>query len=372
VPEGPSIRLVPQVGRVPSMVVPLDASGEARFKDLMDGLALVDMHQHTMVMPESIDEFVRYADSHDYTWGYDAARAGRWSLVGVACNMMGVAHVEEGSYLKFADLVDEIALLQTDLARRDDVRLVRHVRDAQEAQRAGQLGILVVAEHVALGDQPYRVEVLYGLGVRLAGLTYTRKSPVGSGQNEDNDEGLTPVGREVVRRMNRVGMVIDLSHAGQRTALQAIEASQAPVVFSHNAAYSLRASRRTRRDEELLACVKKGGLVCVTAVPNSLSDDPQQDINCVLDHYDYLVQLLGEDHVGIGTDSVVGDHVGFTRALFLPPDAPLPPAPYLDGLESPADGSNIVRGLIARGYSDGAIRKIAGQNALSLLRRVIG
>jgi membrane dipeptidase len=372
VPQENGIRLVPQVGRVPSMVVPLDASGEARFKDLMDGLPLVDMHQHTLVMPESIDEFVRYADSHDYTWGYDAARAGRWSLVGVACNMMGVAHVKEGSYLEFADLVDEIALLQSDLARRDDVRLVLHVRDAEDAQRAGQLGILVVAEHVALGDQPYRVEVLYGLGVRLAGLTYTRRSPLGSGQNEDNDDGLTPVGREVVRRMNTVGMLIDLSHAGQRTALQAIEASQEPVVFSHNAAYSLRASRRTRRDEELLACVKKGGLVCVTAVPNSLSDDPQQDINCVLDHYDYLVQLLGEDHVGIGTDSVVGDHVGFTRALFLPPGAPPPPAPYLDGLESPADGSNIVRGLIARGYSDAAIRKIAGQNALSLLRRVIG
>jgi membrane dipeptidase len=286
--------------------------------------------------------------------------------------MVGVAHVEEGSYLKFADLVDEIGLLQTDLSRRDDVKLVLCAEHAAEAQRAGKLGVLVVAEHVALGDQPYRVDVLYGLGVRLAGLTYTRKNPLGSGQNEDNDEGLTPVGREVVGRMNSVGMVIDLSHAGQRTALEAIEASAAPVVFSHNAAYRLRASRRTRRDEELIACAKKGGLVCVTAVPNSLSDDPQQDINCVLDHYDYLVQLLGDDHVGIGTDTVVGDHVGFTRALFLPPDAPPPPAPYLNGLESPADGSNIVRGLIARGYSDSAIRKIAGQNALGLLRRVIG
>src|SRR5207248_4438620 len=167
-------------------------------------------------------------------------------------------------------------------------------------------------------------------------------------------------------------MVIDLSHAGQRTALDAIEASAAPVVFSHNAAHRLRATRRTRQDEELLACARKGGLVCVTAVPNSLSDDPAQDINCVLDHYEYLVQLLGEDHVGIGTDSVVGDHVGFTRALFLPPDAPPPPAPYLDGLESPADGANIVRGLIARGYSDAACCKIAGQKALGLLRRVIG
>lgn len=367
-----AFQLVKQVGRVPSMVVPLDAAQEARFEHLMSEIALVDMHQHTMVMPESISDFGAYAESHDYTWGYEAARAGRWSVVGIACNMVGVAKVEEGSYLAFADLVDEIALLQADIARRDDVVLVRRTADAEQARAEGKLGILIVAEHVALADQPYRVDVLYGLGTRLAGLTYTRKSPLGSGQNEDDDDGLTPLGREVVRRMNELGMVVDLSHAGQRTALDAIEVSAAPTVFSHNAAYTLRQSRRTRHDEELQACAEKGGLICVTAVPNSLSDDPRQDINCVLDHYDYLVQLVGEDHVGIGTDSVVGDHVGFTRALFLPPGAPPPPAPYLNGLESPADGFNIVRGLIARGYSDATIRKIAGQNALSLLRRVIG
>jgi membrane dipeptidase len=369
---GPGIRLAKQVGRVPSMVVPLDADQEARFNALMADLDLVDMHQHTMVMPESVSDFRAYAESHDYTWGYEAARAGRWSVVGIACNMVGVAKVEEGSYLAFSDLVDEIALLLVDLARRSDVMVVRNVTDAEQARAAGKLGILLVAEHVALADQPYRIDVLYGLGVRLAGLTYTRKSPLGSGQNVDDDTGLTPLGREVVRRMNDVGMIVDLSHAGQRTALDTIEVSEAPTLFSHNAAFTLRQSRRTRRDEELRSCAEKGGLICVTSVPNSLSDDPRQDINCVLDHYDYLVQLVGEDHVGIGTDSVVGDHVGFTRALFLPPDAPPPPAPYLNGLESPADGFNIVRGLIARGYSDDAIRKISGQNALTLLRRVIG
>jgi membrane dipeptidase len=366
------IKLAAQVGRVPSMTVPLDASQEARFEQLMADIDLVDMHQHTMVMPESVDDFVAYADSHDYTWGWDAARAGRWSIVGVACNMVGVAHVPEGSYLAFSDLVDEIALLHTEIACRSDIVVVRRLADALEARRAGKLGVLIVAEHLALADQPYRVEVLYGLGVRLAGLTYTRTSSLGSGQNEDHDEGLTELGREVVRRMNDVGMLIDLSHAGQRTALDVIEASADPVIFSHNAAYSLRATRRTRKDEELRACADRGGLICVTAVPNSLSDDPRQDINCVLDHYDYLLRLVGEEHVGIGTDSVVGDHVGFTRALFLPPDAPPPPAPYLDGLESPADGYNIVRGLIARGHSDATIRKIAGQNALNLLRQVIG
>jgi membrane dipeptidase len=209
--------------------------------------------------------------------------------------------------------------------------------------------------------------------VRLAGLTYTRRSALGDGQNEHSDAGLSELGREVVGRMNQVGMLIDLSHAGQRTALEAMEASEAPVIFSHNAAHRLRPTRRTRQDEELQACAARGGVVCVTAVPNSLSDDPRQDINCVLDHYDYLVNLLGVDHVGIGTDTVVGDHVGLTR-LLMQRDAggPPPPAPYLDGLESPADGTNIVRGLIARGYSDEQIGKLAGQNVLDLLRRVIG
>src|SRR5439155_16579782 len=83
-------------------------------------------------------------------------------------------------------------------------------------------------------------------------------------------------------------------------------------------------------------------------------------------------KLVGIDHVGIGTDTQVGDHVGFHRVL-LGRNAPDSlPAAYLDGLESPADGSNIIRGLIARGYEDNAIRKIAGQNALDFFRRTIG
>jgi membrane dipeptidase len=168
-------------------------------------------------------------------------------------------------------------------------------------------------------------------------------------------------------------MVIDLSHAGVRTALDAIEHSRAPVVFSHNAAKAIWPTNRTRGDEELLACARKGGLIGVTAVPNSLSDDPAQDINCVLDHYDYLVKLVGEDHVAIGTDTIVGDHVGFHKvALGRDTAGRRFPAPYLNGLESPADGKNIIRGLIARGYSDEQIRKIAGQNALDLFSRVVG
>ena len=366
----PVVPLAAQINRVPSMVVPLDAHEEVRFERLMDGLLSIDMHQHTMVMPRDLRDAYAYAASYDYVWGYDAIREGRWSTVGAACNMSALMRGVDGSFIAFDELVVEIALMLADVRLQSGGGAIARVADIERAHQAGAIGVLPVAEHLALGDQPHRVDVLYGIGVRMAGLTYARRSQLGDGQNEVTDAGLSELGREVIRRMNDVGMLIDLSHAGQRTALDAIAASAAPVIFSHNAAYQLRPTGRARKDEELLRCVERGGMVCVTAVPNSLSDNPAQDINCVLDHFDYLVRLVGVDHVGIGTDSTIGDHVGFTR-LLMRSDS-LAPAAYLNGLESPADGPNLVRGLIARGYTDAQIRQIAGQNLLDLLRRVIG
>jgi membrane dipeptidase len=366
------VRLALQVGRVPSMIVPLDASDEIRFQRLLSDLLLIDLHQHTMVMPADLADAYAYATSHAFTWAYDAIRAGRWSTVGAACNMAALMRGVDGSFVAFDDLRDEIALMLTDLARQPGVVAVASAADIERAHQAGAVGVLPVAEHLAIGDQPQRVEVLYGMGVRMAGLTYARGGQIGDGQNEASNRGLSEFGREVVRRMNAVGMLIDLSHAGQRTALEAIQVSEAPTVFSHNAAHQLRPTSRARKDEELQACVARGGMVCVTGVPNALSDESTQDINCVLDHYDYLVKLVGVDHVGIGTDTTVGDHVGFTRLLMRQPGAPVPPALYLNGLESPADGANLVRGLLARGYCDADIRKLAGHNVLNLLRRVVG
>jgi membrane dipeptidase len=171
--------------------------------------------------------------------------------------------------------------------------------------------------------------------------------------------------------MNDLGMAIDLSHASFLTAMDAIQFSRTPVAFSHNAAYTLRPTIRSRKDEELAACAQKGGLIAITAVPNSLSDDPEQDIECVLDHYDYMVKLVGVDYVAIGTDTTIGDHVDFHRKIMGRDGPGQLPAPYLNGLESPADGKNIIRGLLQRGYSDADIKKIAGGNALAFFRRVM-
>jgi membrane dipeptidase len=365
-----------QVNRVPSMVVPLDGEQQRRFERLMDSITMVDMHEHPMVLTEDVHYLGAYFRSHRYQWAYEGVRQGGWTGVATANGLSCGANASEGSFARFEDLLEEVALMQADLAKHKDVVRITCTDDITNARQRGAIGFLPTVEHLALGHELHRVDVLYGVGVRLAGLTYMRKTYVGDGQNDRTDCGLSELGVEVVRRMNDLGMVIDLSHAGSRTALEAIEHSQAPVVFSHNAAYAIWPTARTRRDEDFIACANKGGLVCVTAVPNSLSNDPHQNINCVLDHYDYLVKLVGVEHVGIGTDTLVGDHVGFHKlgaarraASGLPSEFP---AAYLDGLESPADGKNIIRGLIARGYSDTDIARIAGLNAIDLLRGTIG
>jgi membrane dipeptidase len=366
--------LAAQVGRVPSMVVPLDREQELRFERLMDDLLMLDMHQHVQVLPEPMDDLFEYLREREYAWGYEAARAGGWSTVTTASGLSTIGFTPELSFVEHADLVTEIALMLADVAHQGEaVVTVRRADHVVAARQRGVLGLLPTVEHLAMGAHLHHIDVLYGLGVRLAGLTYSKKTYVGDGQFERSDGGLSDLGIVAVERMNDLGMIVDLSHAGPKTALEAIERSRVPVIFSHNAARAVWPTARTRDDADFVACAERGGLVCVTAVPNSLSSAPDQDINCVLDHYDYLVRLVGVDHVGIGTDTMIGDHVGFHKvALYRGVTGRPFPAPYLNGLESPADGKNIIRGLIARGHDDTAIRKIAGLNALDLIRRVVG
>ncbi len=371
---GSRFTLAAQVERVPSMVVPLDREQELRFQRLMDTLVMIDMHQHPQVLTERMGDLLDYFRNREYAWGYDAVRAGGWTTVGTANVLSAIGFAPETSYIEFSDLVTEIALMLADMVRHGDgVAKISRADDILAAKQRGVIGFLPTVEHLAMGAHLHRIDVLYGMGVRLAGLTYSRRALVGDGQFERTDCGLSDLGMAAVERMNGLGMVIDLSHAGTRTALEVIEHSRVPVVFSHNAAKAIWPTNRTRGDEELKACADKGGLICITAVPNSLSDAADQDINCVLDHYDYMVKLVGIDHVGIGTDTLVGDHVGFHKtALGRDVVGRQFPALYLSGLESPADGKNIIRGLIARGYDDEAIRKVGGQNALDLLRHVVG
>lgn len=366
-------QLAKQVNRVPSMSLPLDAAGENRFQNLMEDIIMIDLHEHPMVCTEPMDDLVEYLRYGQYEWGYEAIRHGGWTAVATANVFRGMMATTEMSHVTFADLADEIGMMVADARlNSDNVAVVTSADEILAAKQTGKIGVFPTVEHLAISDALHRVDVLYSMGVRMAGLTYNLQNSIGCGLTESRDSGITDFGAAVIERMNDLGMAVDVSHAGYKTASDAIERSKAPIIFSHNASHSLRPTWRTRKDDELIACAKRGGLVAVTAVPNALSDSPTQDIGCVLDHYDYLVNLVGVDHVGIGTDTLIGDHVGYHRKMMGRGLFGGMPAPYLNGLESPADGKNLIRGFITRGYSDVDIRKLAGGNALNFIRRVVG
>ena len=361
---GNSITLAKQVVEGRSNAVTLDAGQEKRFQGLVENVTMIDLHQHPMVKPEDPSRYMEYLRSGDYEWGYEAIRHGGFTAVGTANVYRGMLNAEDMSFIRFEDLLDEIGLMLSDVGRNDEVVKVSNSDEIEAAKQQRKVGILPTVEHLAIGNELQHVDVLYNAGIRLAGMTYRRKSYIGDGHLERNDGGLSLFGIEVIQRMNELGMVVDLSHASFRTAMDAIEFSEVPVAFSHDGSYTLGlkqgggeyAAGRLRRDEELLACAKKGGIIGVTVQPSVISSwGSELSLDLLLDHYDYMVKLLGIDHVAIGTDSSIDVRTsGFVR-----------------GVDSPAEGKNIIRGLITRGYSDDDILKITGGNALTFFRRVM-
>ena len=360
-----SIPMAKQVIPAQSIAVALDKDQERRFQRLVEETTMIDLHQHPMVKPENPSHLLEYLHGDIYEWGYEAVRHGGFTAVGTANVYRGMLHTDEMSFIRFEDLIDEIGMMLSDIRRHDGVVKVGNASDIEAAKQHGNVGFLPTVEHLAIGNELQRVDVLYNAGIRMAGLTYRRRSSIGDGQHERTDGGLSLFGIEVVQRMNEVGMVVDLSHASFRTAMDAIEFSQAPVAFTHDGSYTLGqrqgggeyAAGRLKKDEELVACAQKGGIVGVTVQPSVIrSWGSELSIERLLDHYDYMVNLLGIDHVAIGTDSGIG-----ARGLGA-----------ISGLESPAEGKNIIRGLITRGYSDADIIKITGGNALAFFRMVMG
>jgi len=209
-------------------------------------------------------------------------------------------------------------------------------------------------------------------------LTFNSRNYVGDGCGERTDSGLSYFGLDVVERMNKVGVMIDLSHCGDKTTLDTIEASKDPVLFNHTGARSLHQKcKRLKTDEAMKALAEKGGLMGVSAVPNQLSNAKRQGIQDMLNHIDYAVKLIGIDHVAIGLDNVFGDQVAHHRAgaktvFFLSRVGQELNADYMEGIESPEEWPNITRGLVSRGYSDQEIEKIIGGNALRIVEQVVG
>ena len=252
----------------------------------------------------------------------------------------------------------------------DDFIQVQGVEDVHRAKREGKLAVSFDLEGMdALNGDLGMVDVYYKLGVRQMLFAYNRNNKAGGGCH-DEDIGLTPFGREVIREMNRVGMLVDGSHCGYRTTMQAMEASTAPVIFSHSNARRLCDHERNIRDDQIKACAATGGVIAVTGVGRFLGPKGPV-VEHLVEHIDHMVELVGPRHVGLGMDSVLKQK---------PPNAPFtgnraywPERQYPDsgtGYVDPEAWPRITQALLDRGYDEAAIRGILGENFLRVAGQV--
>jgi membrane dipeptidase len=186
---------------------------------------------------------------------------------------------------------------------------------------------------------------------------------------EPTNAGLSLYGKELIRRMNDLGMVVDLAHVGERTELEAIEASRHPVIASHSNAHARVPTYQNKKDDVVRALAAKGGVIGITAFPRLL--EPEPTLDTLLDHVNHMVALVGDDHVAIGTDFSEGwSESPLHRKRLIEIDGRI--YDYPKGLDSVTKFPNIARGLVARGYSVAAVERILGGNLMRVFQTVMG
>jgi len=241
----------------------------------------------------------------------------------------------------------------------------------------------IINTQLSRGMQENLLDLLdsaYYLGLRMLMLTYNKMNLIGGGCGERTDIGISNYGAQVITKLNKLGIIVDTGHCGRQTTLDACALSNKPVVASHTSAEAIYEFPRAKSDAELNAIASTGGVVGVCALPYFLSSDEGVTIDVMLDHIDYIVNLIGWDHVGIGTDwplqltkFLCGEPFATSSGKFGLPNADKYDRTInLIGFDDYRDFPNITRGLVKRDYNDKQIKGILGENFLRVFEDVCG
>jgi membrane dipeptidase len=368
--------LAPQIDRVPPYIVPLAAADEARADRLLRDHVFISLHDHGGIAPLDWNDNDDYIREGREWYGYEGLAAS--GLDAVFENFLdGTATITSKAGWKWTDVIHDLGMHLADVAHQTTVVVGSTVKDIEDAHAMGRIAMVPCVEGAAMIENELdRLDVLFGLGVRMCGLTYSESNALGGGIKDAADGGLTRFGEAAVRRMNRLGMAIDLSHTGDVTAMQTCRMSERPVFLSHSGARALFTEAKLKEDDLLTAVADTGGVVGIEASPHTTISPahPRHSIASVMDHVAYCVDLLGIDHVAFGPDTFFGDHVALHRryaeAFDTGDTATHEWVEYVEGFESPTEYPNFVRWLVAHGYDDDQIVKLMGGNVLRALREV--
>lgn len=252
-------------------------------------------------------------------------------------------------------------------------RLVKSYEDIILAKRENRLALSFMFQGTnAIEKNLHLLETFYQLGVRSMIISYNTRNAMGDGCAENSDAGLSRLGKQLIAEMNNVGMIIDCSHTGYKTSMEAMELSSKPVIFSHSNVYNINSHARNLKDDQIIACANTGGFIGINGNGPLLGDN-QASIKKYVDHLEYIIQLVGDDHVGFGTDLVYFPEI-FDQ--FMKKNAAVYPATYgvaaISDWKSiqPEQLTEIISELVARGYQEQTLRKIMGENYLRVMQAV--
>lgn len=255
---------------------------------------------------------------------------------------------------------------------------VDKVSDILRAKRDGKVAVIMGLQNADQFQRLDDVKTFFEMGLRCAQLTYNSQNRIGSGSTDRVDGGISDFGAEIIKAMNAVGMLVDVSHCGDKTTLDAIDISPKPIAITHSNCRALIDHPRVKTDEAIKALAAKGGVMGITGVRNFVSKTEPTTISHYVDHIDHVVKLVGIDHVGIGTDSDLNgyddtspemnkmlrgaykDSYAFREKI------------DVDGFDHPLKIYDLVDELIRRSYSNANIQAILGGNFQRLLTATWG
>jgi membrane dipeptidase len=293
-----------------------------------------------------------------------------------SCGITGFHNsVGVGGASAYEDALQFIAAWSGFVGRNTEVfTLVGKAGDLDHAKSRQKIAVIMGLQNADEFREPKDVKAFFEIGLRCAQLTYNTQNLIGSGSTERVDGGISDYGVEIIKAMNEVGMLVDVSHSGAQTTLDAIEISPKPIAFTHSNCRALNDHPRLKTDEAIRKLAAKGGVMGITGVRNFVKDKEPTTVEDIVDHIDHVVKLVGMDHVGIGSDSdLMGyDHMPADQYQQLK-------AGYkssyafrdkidTDGFNHPRKVYDLTAALIHRGYSDANIQAVLGGN----FRRLLG
>jgi membrane dipeptidase len=312
----------------------------------------------------------------------------RRSGVTVACGTFSGSNRPMGG---FEEACEAIARAHAFVdALQGDLRIIRRAADIERAHGERRYGVLIDFQNTTpFGDNLDRVDYFYNLGVRMVQLTYNLRNLVGDGCTEAQQSGLSRFGRELVRRLNALKIVVDVSHCSEQVGWDALEISTAPIVVSHSSSKAVCYHDRGKTDELAKAVADRGGFFGVVIVPGFIAKTTEATLDDFCRHVEHLVDVCGIDHVcigtdktgkGPGTDSIVEYPASMPRSLpvsfdwagFRHKEHRITPEYHLTGYDTFADWPNLTVALAQWGFNEDELRKLLGLNYHRVFRDIAG